>query len=442
MNLLRPQLIHGRRLAAAWAAAVFCAVLSAQSFAVEVREVAGPPLVKTWLAEEHSVGVVALQIVFEGGGLQDAKGKEGLTSMMADLMLEGAGPFSAEDISETLAKAGARAAFGVTRDAISFSLSAPSNTIDTLGKVVREVLARPRFNAESLSRLRAQRRAELKRDAANPSKRIVKRWFEVAFQGSDYARDPSGSEAGITGLATKDLQMQHRRLFARDVARVVVVGDISPANAARLVDEILGGLPANAELVKIAPTVPTVQAKADAERSSHAVGVAAFGFPGLPRRHPDYAALRVLNHILGSGDFDCVLMDELRVKRGLTYSVQTALLNDTVSSLVFGTFATKPERLAEAVAILKETIARVARDGLSDAQVEASRAYIVGSQLLDIDTSNRLASFVMDFLREGAKPDNIGTRIESVRRVTAQDVARLSRSLLDPDKLVVTSSGP
>ena len=151
-------------------------------------------------------------------------------------------------------------------------------------------------------------------------------------------------------LTRDDLKAQHARLFAKDVLKVVIVGDIDKAGGRRGDRRDLRR-PSRAR-----------QKSTCSERSSHARCRHRWSSPRtsrwprppsgclrLPSDHPDFPALQVLNHVIGSGDFDSRLMEEMRVKRGLAYSIQTGLLYDSISSLLLGGFATKNENMGTAL---------------------------------------------------------------------------------------------
>ena len=94
----------------------------------------------------------------------------------------------------------------------------------------------------------------------------------------------------------------------------------------------------------------------------------------------------MLNHIVGSGDFDSRLMEEIRVKRGLAYSIQTRLLRDTVTSLMVGGVATKNEVMGTALGVMGDVFADMARNGPTPSQFDNAKRYLTGA----IEQSARL----------------------------------------------------
>jgi zinc protease len=171
------------------------------------------------------------------------------------------------------------------------------------------------------------------------------------------------------------------------------------------------------------------------------LATATFGLSSLPSDHPDFAALQVLNHIIGSGDFDSKLMEEIRVKRGLAYSIQTSLVNDTVASIMIGAFSSKNENMGAALNILAEVLADTARVGPTPAQFENSKKYLQGSFLLDFDSSVAVAGSLLAIWLDGQAPTYLVARNQRIGRVTMEDVKRVAKRVLDPQRLVTTVVG-
>jgi zinc protease len=163
--------------------------------------------------------------------------------------------------------------------------------------------------------------------------------------------------------------------------------------------------------------------------------------PSLRSDHPDFPALQVLNHIIGSGDFDSRLMDEIRVKRGLAYSVQTRLLRDTITSLMVGGVATKNEAMGAALDVMRDVFIDVARNGPTPSQFDNAKRYLTGSYLLDFDTNAKVANSMLGIMLDGESPDYLSSRNQKIDAVSLDDVRRVAATVLKPDRFVVTIVG-
>ena len=125
----------------------------------------------------------------------------------------------------------------------------------------------------------------------------------------------------------------------------------------------------------------------------------------------------MLNHIIGSGDFDSRLMEEIRVKRGLAYSVQTRLLRDSITSLMVGGVATKNEAMGTALGVMSDVFADMARNGPTPSQFDNAKRYLTGSYLLDFDTNAKVANSLLGIQLDGESPDYLLSRNQKINAV-------------------------
>jgi zinc protease len=432
-----------RSRAAVLLATVLVGLLSAMpaAFALKVEEIKSAKGIPAWLVEERSIPLVAIKFAFMGGAAQDPPDKEGLSGLIADLMTEGAGELPAKAFKEKLSRLGTRLSMAGRRDAVYGGLEALTARFAESAELLRLALLAPRFDADAVERTRAQRLTDLALAANEPTKVSLDRWFAEAFTGHPYARSADGTPESIGRLALDDLKTHHASLFARDVLRVVIVGDIDKARAVDALDLIFGDLPEKAKASNVVKVEPRSLPSPVIIDKDYPLATATFGLPSIPGDHPDFPALQILNHVIGSGDFDSRLMDEVRVKRGLAYSIKTGLLRDSNMSVLIGGFATKNEAMGAALGVVREVLAATARDGPTPAQFENAKRYLIGSYLLDFDTNSKVANSLLRIWLEGEAPDYLVTRNQKMRGVTLNDVRRVASDVLKADKLLVTIVG-
>ena len=238
-----------------------------------------------------------------------------------------------------------------------------------------------------------------------------------------------------------DLKTMHGNLLARDILHIVIVGDIDKRAAIEALDAIFGALPEKAKVARVEKIEPRPLPAPVVIERDYPLSTATFGLPSLRIDHPDFAALQVLNHVIGSGDFNSRLMEEIRVKRGLAYSIQTRLLRDSITSLLVGGVATKNEAMGTTLDVMKGVFDDMVRNGPTPSQFDNAKRYLTGSYLLDFDTNAKVASSLLGIQLEGEEPSYLVTRNQKINAVTLQDVRRIAEQVLKPDRLVVTVVG-
>ncbi len=409
-------------------------LLALPAQAIDIQQVTSPQGIPAWLVEDHSIPFVAIEIAFRGGASVDAPGKRGAIHLMTALLEEGAGDRDAVEFAEAMETLAAPAAFDVSDDAVMVGFRTLTENRDEAAGLLADALARPRFDMDAVERVRAQALSVIRSQENDPGSIAATEMARRMWGDHPYGSPLTGSTESVSALTREDLVAAHARVIARDQVIVSAAGDIDAAALGLLVDRILGGLPAQATAPL--PTPPELQltgATTVIDWDSPQT-VVRFAQQGLPIDDPDYFAAVVLNHILGGGGFSSRLMDEIREKRGLTYGVGTSLSNQVLADSWGGGMATANDRTAEAVALLRETWARL-RDGVSEQELTDAKTYLTGEYPLRFDGNRRISGILAGMQLMGMTPDYINTRNDRVEAVTAADVRRVAQRMLDPDAL-------
>jgi zinc protease len=407
------------------------------------QRVVSPGGIEAWLVEEHAIPLIAMEVAFLGGATQDAEAKAGTAALMAGLLDEGAGDLDADSFQERLADRAIEIHFHADRDSWHAALKTLARHADEAFDLFRLALTQPRFDGDAMERVREQMFAGLRHEANDPESLASRAFFAHACAGHPYAHPVRGTLESLPGIARDDVTALHRASFARDNLIVAVVGAIDATTLGRRLDEVFGALPPQAAMASVTPTIV-------GELGSHAIvdldvpqSVLRFGLPGIARRDDDYMAGYVVNHILGGGSFTSRLFQEVREKRGLAYSVWTSLHPLRHCPLLMGGTATKNERAAESLSVIKGEMARLMADGPSQEELAKAKQFLIGSYALHFDTSTKIARQLVQIAMDGLGIDYIDQRNELVAAVTMDDAHRVARRLFGQgDPLVVIAGRP
>jgi zinc protease len=419
---------------AVFAAALALLVAVPAQAAVEIQEVTSPGGIEAWLVEERSIPFAAIEIRFRGGSSLDVPGKEGATNLMMALLEEGAGDLDSRGFAEARERLAASFRFESYRDAVSVSARFLTENREEAVALLRQALIAPRFDDAAVERVRAQVLSGLRSDATDPNS-IASRTFDtLAYGEHPYARPSEGTVASVTALTRDDLVQAHARAMARDRIYVGAVGDIGPEELGAILDDLLGELPAEGALIPpeaefLLPGGVSV-VSFDTPQS-----VAIFGHSGIPRDDPDFFAAFVANEIFGGAGFQSRLMDEVRVKRGLTYGIGSWLVNNDLSDLLIGQVASANGRMAETIEVVRAEWARIAAEGVTAEELEAAKTYLTGAYPLRFDGNGPIARILVGMQMDGLTPDYVETRNDMVNAVTIEDIERVVQRIYRPDDL-------
>ena len=425
------------------AALIFAIIttLSGPAHAMKIQTIKSPGGIEAWLVEEHAVPMMAMRFAFEGGSSQDPTGNEGLANFLSAMLDEGAGDLKSREFQERMEEISMRMRYEDSKDAFYGNFETLTANRDEAAKFLKLAINNPRFDTDAVERIRQQLQAALAYAARNPEKVALNEWYAVAFEGHPYARPSAGTEETVAKITGGDLEGYRKRIFAKDTLKVVAVGDINAEQLGALLDEVFGDLPATADLVAVSKTSPVAGGREKVVEMNVPQSVAVFGLGAMERKDPDFIPAFVLNHILGGGGFASKLMEEVREKRGLAYSVYTYVYPYQHTSIFSGSVATRNEAIGESLDVIREEFKQMAENGPTQTELDNAKKYLIGSYPLRFDTNAKIASQLLGLRMDDFGPEYIDNRNDMMAAVTLDDVKRVAKRLLDTDDLIVTIVG-
>jgi zinc protease len=438
-----------RRLAASPAVSLMLAALclitapffSAPAQAMNIQKVVSAKGIEAWLVEDHTLPMFAMQFGMPGGATQDSVGKEGTAYFASGMLDEGAGDIKSEQFQEKLEELAIDISFEASRDAFTGGLKTLTRNKDEAFRLLRLALTQPRMDEEAVERVREQILSSIKMDDEDPEKISSNAWFKRVFDGHPYANPLKGTLTSVGSLTPADLKGFVKNTFAREQLKISVVGDISAAELGKALDVVFGDLPQKAELKAVPEAEWRAQPSSQVIQLAVPQSVVTFGQPGLKRKDPDFMAAYILNYIIGGGGFSSTLMQEVREKRGLAYSVYTYLYPMDRAALFLGGVATKNEAVSQSISVIREELSRIATNGPTAEELDNAKRYLTGSYALRFDSSVKIANTLLWIQIEELGMDYIDKRNAEVDAVTLDAVKRVAAQLIKPGNLVITVVG-
>ena len=274
----------------------------------------GVPL---WLIEQHRVPLVQVNVLLRGGSSLDRAGRYGMASLVAAMLDEGAGSRSALELADAVEFLGAELSTSSSFDYSAIRMSSPVRNLDAALPLMADVLLRPTFPANELDRLRKERLTALVQAQDNPAAIIGYAFPRVVFGPAHrYGTPATGLAPALTAITPDDVRAFYREHYTAGHAAVVVVGDITLADAKARLDRAFTGWSSTAGAAPTAAPIPTAPQLTRREvviidKPGAAQSQIRIGWVGVPRSTGEYAILQVLNTILG-GSFTSRLNQNLR----------------------------------------------------------------------------------------------------------------------------------
>jgi len=376
-------------------AAILMSALSAQA-AVNIQHWQTNSGAEVYFVENHDLPIVDLSVNFAAGSARDTAEKSGLAGITRYMTTLGAAGMSDEIIANKLADIGAVLGGEFDGDRAALKLRTLSSereqkqALDVFGKI----LQKPDFPAAVLAREKARIISGLEESATQPEGMVNKAFMKALYGTHPYSLDESGEIATVAKLSVADLQAFYQQYYRANGAVIAMMGDLSRTQAEAIAESMVSGLPkgpANPTIAQVTyPNTPVTQRIAHPASQSHIL----LGYPGIKRGDPDLFPLYLGNYVLGGGGFVSRLTEEVREKRGLVYSVYSYFM----PMAEVGTFQiglqTKKEQADEALEIVRATLADFLAKGVTDAELKAAKANVIGGFPMRIDSNSKILDYL------------------------------------------------
>jgi zinc protease len=389
----------------------------------------------------HEQPAVTLRLYVRAGSAQDPADKPGLAAMASTLLDQGTTTRSAEQIATAIDSIGGAMGTGSGADLTFATVAVMRNSFDTGLDLLAEVARNPAFAADEIDRQRQQILSALQVSREDPDYVAALVFSRLVYGFHPYGRPDTGTEASLQSISREDLLAFHKRWFGGNNAILAIVGDVTPQQAFAGAERAFGSWGrVEVGAVKAAEPPPPTRRVVVVDRPGAVQTEIRVGNLGLPRRHPDFLALDLAIKILG-GEGGNRLHRVLRSERGLTYGAAANMAARKDSGHIVADTDTRSETTAETLRLLVDEIARLQRERVQRRELEDAQAYLTGSFPLTIETPGAIATQILNAVVYGLDLEELQTYRERVNAITPDDIQRVARQYLQPDRLSIVLVG-
>lgn len=351
---------------------------------------------KVLFVENHDIPMLDVAVSFPAGSGYDTADKSGLAGLTHHLLDLGSEGLTEDEVARGMADVGAQFGGSFDQDRASVSLRTLSSAAqrDRALDIMAHVLQRPLFRGEILAREKARVIAALKEAETKPESIADKAFRKAVFGAHPYALQVSGEVASVEQIFVPDLQAFYGAHYRASGAVVAIMGDVTRAQAEAIAEQLTAQLPRGAAPAALPPVATKIAGSE--QRISHPASQSHIltGAPGMARSDPDYFPLYVGNYILGGGGFVSRLMNEVREKRGMAYSVYSYFMPMKQPGAFQIGLQTRKEQADEALQVVRATLAEFIAKGPTEKELVAAKQNIVGGFPLRIDSNRKILDYL------------------------------------------------
>jgi zinc protease len=337
-----------------------------------------------------------VNVTFAAGSARDGE-HAGLAHMTSTLLDNGAAGLSADELATRIEALGAQLETGSARDMAWVSLRSLSdaNHLQPALDIMGNVLGKPDFNKVDFERERDRTIVAIRSSEQSPSTVAEHAWYRSVYGSHPYAERPSGTEDTLRAIQLEQLRAFHKRYYVARNAVIAIVGDLDRKAAEKLADNLAAQLPEGKRAEPLPVPEPLREAKEKRIFHPSAQTHVYMGAPGMRRGDPDYFALYVGNHVLGGSGLVSRLSEEIREKRGLSYSVYSYFSPMEQNGPYLLSLQTRNDQVDEALAVMRNTLKKYVEEGPTEKELVASKKNITGGFALRIDSNSKILDYLV-----------------------------------------------
>ena len=389
----------------------------------------------------HEQPAVTMRLLVRAGTSSDPREKLGLAHLAASLLDQGTKTMSAQEMNDAVDFIGGAMGAGAGTDLTFVNMVVMKDSFDTGLRMLSDMTRQPAFAPAEIERQRQQMLSGQTVSLEDPGYIANSVFDRLVYGFHPYGMPENGTPQTIAALTRDDLVAFHTRFFAPNNAILAIVGDVTAEEAFTAAKKVFGDWQKRDLPVQTftGPPDPTrrviVVNKPDAVQTEVRVG-----HIGISRTHPDYMAVNLAIRILG-GEGSNRLHQILRTERGLTYGAQANMDTLKESGDFEAETNTRPDATGEVLRLIVDEFWRLQRERVGDRELDGAKAYLTGSFPLTIETPESIAMQVVNALFYGLPLEELQNVRERVNAVTPDDIQRVAKALLRPDRLSVVLVG-
>ncbi len=390
--------------------------------------------------EHHEQPLVTIAAVLKASGVLDPWEKIGLSFFAAELLNKGTKDKTADELATWIESAGGEVGIFTEDDYAYVTVSILTDYLDTAYEYLSDIIMNPVFPEEELEILRKRVKTSLEIELSQPESVANRRFAEIVYGDHPYAKAPTPET--VDAITREDLVEFHKRYYMANNALIAVVGDVKTKKAKKSLEKHFGSWK-QGKLEEIAYT-PAPERTSRQIYLYHRPGAVQtsyrVGHLGLRPKDPDWPAIIVGNRVLGGGA-DSRLFMNLREEKGWTYGAYSSFSREPDIGAFSTWAAVRTEVTDSALVELVHELDRIVSEPVTEEELDHAKSYLIGNFPTTIETPGQIASQVIQVKLLGLGKKHLETYRDRLAEVTVEDVSRVMKKYLHPDRVAVVLVG-
>ena len=434
----------------AYRAGIALAAVAALATALGARPAGAAPLahrevlpngIVLLVAERPAVPIVAVRVLTRAGAAFDPDDQAGLANLTGAVLTRGTAKRTGPEIDSAIEFVGGSLEAAAGRDSLTVALAVQKKDFSLGLDLLSEIVLSPTFPAAEVARKVTEIQAAIQRSNEDPGTLATRALSRLVYPGHPYGRPVEGTRESVARLTRDDVVKFYGRHARPDATVVAVVGAVTVDEARREIVARLGSWARPSDPPpSIAPPTTTMTPREETIKRELTQSTLMFGRRAVRQTDPDYFPLSVASYVLGGGSASR-LYTRVREESGLAYAVHSWVSPARYGAAFAVSAQTRTAEAPKVVAMIREELARMTREQVSNRELSLAKQYLIGSFPFRLDTSSKVADFLAAVEDQGLGLDYADRYKERIGRVTAKDVQDVAAKYFPPASFSLVTVG-
>ena len=391
---------------------------------------------KVMYVQANQLPMLDIEVAFDAGSARDGE-NWGVAAMTSGLLGTTTSKLNEDQVSEAFNSIGAQIGSGVTRDSASISIRTLTRPeiMQTALNTFETLISDTQFTESIFEREMQRLKIGLKQKTVKPQVLSNEALWKTLYGDHPYAHPTSGTLESVESITLDSLKAFYKKYYVASNAVISIVGNVNKAQAKEIAEQLMQNLPKGQKPLALTAPIAinkqqTITIDFDSTQTYYSLAQL-----GIERGHADYAALFVGNHILGGSGFGSLLMEEVREKRGLVYSVYSYFAPQKVTGPFLIGLSTKNASALEADKVVRETLDGFLKD-FTDEKLQAIKDNLIGGFPLRIDSNAKILGYISMIGFYGLPLDYLEWFPKQIEQVTKEEVLKAWNKHIKPDEML------
>jgi zinc protease len=376
------------------------------------------------IVENHAVPTVSVRGLVLAGDTAAPAGKPAIPALTARMLQRGTKTRTKEEIGKLLDDVGANRSWTAGLNESTLIANGMARDLPLLLGVLADELKNPAFSGEELAKAKKELETDYLRNDDNTQNRAVERLAQLVYADTHPYFAPGREKlvASANAATADELRAFQRARYSGANFILAIVGDIDTAKTLALVERHFGDLPKGEKLALTAPESRTVAPVREAitMRGKANMNLIIGSASKLRRTDADYDAALIANAALAQNSLSSRVGKRVRDTEGLSYNLQSRYAwSDALEGIWLINVNVAPQNLSKAMASTMDEIRKFAKEGVTEAEVEAQKSFFAGNYQVGLGSNAGIAAALVTAEKFGFGPkylDEFPSRIKSVSR--------------------------